>query len=81
MEPVANHITSENTGNILQYRDLVKKDPPVWTNSVCNKLGRFPQGWKAHAGPDTIKFIFHKYKPNGISATYVRAVCDILPQK
>ena len=30
---------------------------------------------------DTIEFIFHIEKPNNIRATYVRAVCDIIPQK
>ena len=54
VEPVAHHIDSETTGNILGYRDLVKRDPPVWTNSMCNELGCLPQGWKAHAGTDTI---------------------------
>ena len=56
-------------------------DPPVLANSMCNELGRLSQGWKAHAGTDTIEFIFHKYKPKYRRAAYVRAVCNIRPQK
>ena len=37
-------------------------DEPVWTNSMCNKLGRLSQGWEKHAGTDTIEFILHKVK-------------------
>ena len=81
MEPVAHHITCKTTRKILGYRDLVKRDPTVWTNSVCNEHGRLSHGWKAHAGNDTIELIFHKDKPNYIRATYVRAVCNIQPQK
>ena len=38
-------------------------DEPVWTNSMCNKLGRLSQGWGKHAVTDIIEFIFHKGKP------------------
>ena len=37
-------------------------DEPVWTNSMCNKLVHLYQGWKKHAGTNTIEFIFHKDK-------------------
>ena len=56
-------------------------DAPVWTNSMCNELGCLSQGWKAHAETDKIVFIFYKDKPKERRATYVRAVCDIRPQK
>ena len=56
-------------------------DAPVWTNSMCNELGRLYQCWKEHVGTDTIEFIFHKDKPRYRKATYVRAVCNIQPQK
>ena len=39
MEPIENHINCKNNGKILGYRDLVKMDAPVWTNSMCNELG------------------------------------------
>ena len=81
VEPVAHHITCETTWKILGYRDLVKMDPPVWTNSMCNELGRLSQGWKSHASTHTIEFILHKDKPKDRRATYVRAVCNIRPQK
>ena len=42
------------------YRYLFNMDEPVWTNSMCNKLGHLSQGWKKHAGTDTIAFIFHR---------------------
>ena len=79
MEPVAQQNTCETTGKILGYRDLVKRDPPVWKNSMCNELGRMYQGWKANAGTDTIEFIF-KRKPKDIREKYVRLVCAIRPQ-
>ena len=46
VEPLANHINCETTGEILGYRDLVNMDAPVWTNAMCNELGRLLQGWK-----------------------------------
>ena len=56
VEPVAHHKTCETTGKILGYRDLVKIDPLVWTNSMsmCNELGRLSQVWKVHSGTDPI---------------------------
>ena len=48
---------------------------------MCNNLGRLSQGWQKKVGTDTINFVFHNDKPMGIRATYVRAVCDIRPQK
>ena len=81
VETVAHHITCGTTGKILEYRDLVKKDPPVWKNYMCNELGRLSQGWKERSGTDTIEFIFHKDKPKDIKETYVRSVCNIRPQK
>ena len=81
MEPVAHHIACETSRNILGYRYLVKRDPQVWTNSMCNELGRLSQGCKARAGTDAIEFIFHKDKPKYRRAAYLRAVCHIRPQK
>ena len=77
VELVAHHIICETTGKILRYRDLVKMDAPVWTNSTCSELGRLSQGWKSYAGTDTIKFIIHKENPKDRRATYVRSVCNI----
>ena len=50
VELVAHHSTCETTGKIPEYKDLVKTDTPVWTNSMCNELGRLSQGRKAHTG-------------------------------
>ena len=60
---MANHIHCETTGKKLTYRDLVKKDALVWTNSMYNELGCLSQGCKTHAGTDTIELILHKDKP------------------
>ena len=48
---------------------------------MCNKLGRIYQVWEKHTGTDTIEFIFHKDNLKDRRATYVRAVCDIIPYK
>ena len=48
---------------------------------MVNELARMYQGCKTHAGTYTIEFIFHRYKPKDRRATYVRAVCGIIPQK
>ena len=53
MEQVKHHITCETNGQILGYRDLVKMDAPVWTNSMCKELGRPYQGRKAHVGTES----------------------------
>ena len=34
VETLAHRVTCETTGKILGYRYLVKKDPPVWKNSI-----------------------------------------------
>ena len=81
MELVSHHSSCETTGKILGYRDLVKMDAPVWTNSMFNELGRLYQVWKSHLVTDTTEFIFHKYKQNNRRATYLRAVRDIQSQK
>ena len=78
---MTNHINCKNTGGLLVYRDLVKMDASVWSNSMCNELGRLSQGEGKNAGADTIEFIFHKDKPKYRRAAYVRAVCNIRPQK
>ena len=46
VEPLEHHINCEIIGKILGYRDLVKMDAPLWTNSMCNELGRLYQVWK-----------------------------------
>ena len=75
------HINCKTTAKILGYRYLLNTGEWVWTNSMCNKLGRLPQGWKKYAGTVTIELIFHKDKPKYVRETYVRAVCIIIPQK
>ena len=81
VEPILDHINYKTIWGILGYRDIVNMDAPVWTNSICNELGRLSQGWKKHAGTDTIEFVFRKEKPKEIRSTYVRVVCYIRPHK
>ena len=50
VKPTANHIHCDTTGKYLGYRDLVKMDEQVWTNSMCNEIGHLSQGCKKHAG-------------------------------
>ena len=48
---------------------------------MYNELGRLSQVWKTHAGTGKIDFILHRKKKKYRRETYVRAVCDIIPQK
>ena len=80
-EPIKNNITCKPTGKFLGYRDQVKMDASVWTNLMCNDLGRLYQGWKQIIGTDTIYFIFHKYIQEDIRATSVGAVLNIRAHK
>ena len=80
VEPLAKKINCETTGKILGYRDLVNMDAPVWTNTMCNELGRLSQGWKEHTGTDTIELILNKEKQKYRRETYMRALCDIQTQ-
>ena len=66
-----NHIHFKTIGEVWSYRDLVNMDEPVWTNSMCNELGRLSQGWGKHAGINTIELIFQKEKPKYRRANYM----------
>ena len=46
VEPLANQTNCETTGKILGYREPVKMDAPVWTNSMFDELRCLCQGWK-----------------------------------
>ena len=46
VEPLSHRIACDTIEKIIGYRDLVKRDPSVWKNSMCNKLGRLSHGWK-----------------------------------
>ena len=56
-------------------------DEPVWTNSMCNELGRMSQGWKKYSVINTLELILNKDKTKDRKATYVREVCDIRQKK
>ena len=81
MKPTENKTQCETTENVLGYRDLLKKDAPLWKKLTCNELGCLSQAWEKYAGTDTIDFILHKEKPKYIKATYVREVYEIRLKK
>ena len=55
-----NDIHCETTENVLGYRYIVNIYEPVWTNSMCNEIGRLTQGQKKKSVTDTVEFILHK---------------------
>eukprot|EP00957_Ditylum_brightwellii_P110214 8406803-Ditylum_brightwellii.AAC.1 len=59
-QPLATAVVDEDTGQLLEYRHLIKKKKysKQWTNSFSNELGRFAQGLKRGIkGTDTVFFI------------------------
>ena len=80
MKPTENHIQYETKGNVLGYRDLVNMYEPVWKSQFAMKLTASSRDGEP-ARTDTIEIILHREKPKYRRSTYVRAVCDIIPQK
>ena len=58
-EYFAGAIIDENTGEALEYRDLIKRPElkQIWFRAFANELGRLAQGIRDIAGTDTIFFI------------------------
>ena len=58
-EYFANAIIDEETGKLLEYRDLVKmeKYQDTWTTSLANDLGRLAQGIRGVPGTNNFFFI------------------------
>jgi hypothetical protein len=48
---------------------------------MCNESGQLTKGWGNNKGTNTIFFIECGQIPQGRKATYVKAVCNIRPQK
>ena len=69
LELTDNHIHCETTGRLLGYWDTIKNYAPVWDKSMSNELVRLSQGWKEHAGIDTMEFILHQEMPKYRNST------------
>lgn len=82
--PLANAVIDQETGQALEYRDLIKhpKYRDDWLLSAANEFGRLAQGIGGRVeGTDTIKFIHRDQVPRGRTVTYGRFVCLVRPQK
>ena len=86
LEHHVNAIISDD-GRSMEYRDLIK-DPntkDIWSNSMCNEIGRLAQGRTSTGlkGTNTFEFIpFHEIPAERKKdITYARVVVDYRPQK
>ena len=80
----ANAIIDEETGESLEYRDLIKnpKYKDIWLRSAADELGNLAQGVGGRVkGTGTIRFVPRAAVPNGRKITYARIVCLIRPEK
>ena len=81
----ANEIIDEETGKLLEYRDLVKleKYRDTWNTSLANELWRLVQGIRDVPGTNTILFIPKSDIPKDRwkEATYGQTAVSYIPQK
>lgn len=83
-QPQANAVLDPDTGNYLEYNQLIKHDKMQtdWWTASANEFGRLMQGVGGRLpGTDTLFFIHRKEVPKDRRATYARFVCQIRPQK
>jgi hypothetical protein len=81
---MANSVIDPNTGEELEYRQLIKRDAyrDIWTRSYANELGRLAQGVGDRIqGTNTIFFIRKDQVPKGRTCTYGRICVDVRPHK
>jgi Reverse transcriptase (RNA-dependent DNA polymerase). len=80
-----NNVLDPNTGNQLEYRQLIAKNSPsrdIWLQSMGNEIGRLAQGIPGRVtGTNTIFFIPKSAVPPKRKVTYARIVPAIRPQK
>jgi len=78
-----NAVYDADSGQMLEYRHLVRKYPEIWVPSMSNEFGRLLQGVgsRMKKGSETIHFISHKTIPHTKTVTYARIVCDYRPLK
>ena len=81
-QALANAIYDPKTGNMLEYKQLLQKDPNTWNKSMANEIGRLAQGiGNRIKGTDTILFIKKECIPKNKTVTYARVVADYRPLK
>ncbi|MDH5650207.1 MAG: hypothetical protein OEY67_11205, partial [Gammaproteobacteria bacterium] len=83
---VANAVLDEETGKMLNYRDLLRhpKYKEDWSKSSANEFGRLAQGVGGRVeGTETIFFIHKHQVPSDRfkDVTYASFVCTVRPQK
>jgi hypothetical protein len=83
---MANAVLDPDTGQAMEYRDLIKspKTKATWTRSYANELGRLAQGvGNRMKGTNTIFFMPYDDIPQDRrkDVTYGRIVVDVRPQK
>jgi hypothetical protein len=83
---VANAVLDEETGKMLNYRDLLRhpKYKEAWSKSSANEFGRLAQGVGGRVeGTETIFFIHKHEVPSDRfkDVTYASFVCTVRPQK
>jgi hypothetical protein len=72
------------TGAALNYQQLRQcLDGQDWIFSAANEIGRLAQGILPHmpSGTDTMFFIPFSSLPHGRTATYLRIVAELKPNK
>ena len=82
--PEINAVLDTTTGNMLEYRQLIKSpDKEIWSKALANDLGRLAQGIgsRMKTGTNTIKFIHPKHIPKGKKVTCCKLVASIRPLK
>ena len=76
------HAINPDTGKIAEYRELSEcSEGHIWQGSNAEEIGRLAQGYGAIKGTNTIYFINVKDIPRGRTATYLRVVSAMRPEK
>ena len=67
---------------MLEYKQLLQKDPQTWNPSMAIEIGRLSQGIENRIkGIDTIQFIKKESILKNKTVTYARVVADYRPLK
>ena len=80
----ANSVLDEATGQLLEYRHLVKgPDAKIWKKAFANDLGRLAQGvgTRMRSGTNTVFYVHPSKIPDGKKVTYAKLVADLRPLK
>jgi hypothetical protein len=82
---VVHAVLDEESGKILEYRQLIKhpKYADTWTTSYANELGRLTQGIRDIPGTNTMRFIHKKDIPQDRlkDVIFWKIVTNFRPQK